>query len=81
MDTINAPSYETILQVVSSWPVDKRLILIQDVLKTVVPPTEAPRPRRRTLAQARGLLATDRPPPSDEEVEQWLEEHRMEKYG
>ncbi len=28
-----------------------------------------------------GLLATDRPPPTDAEVEQWLDEHRMEKYG
>src|SRR5258708_1728333 len=28
-----------------------------------------------------GLLATDRPPPTDEEVKQWLEERRVEKYG
>ena len=28
-----------------------------------------------------GLLATDRPPPTDKEVRQWLEERRMEKYG
>ena len=42
--------------------------------------TSATRPRRNTLDKAWGLLATDRPAPSDAEVEQWLNEHRMEKY-
>ena len=28
-----------------------------------------------------GLAAGDRPPPTDEEVKQWIDEHRMEKYG
>ena len=42
----------------------------------------ARRPARRpTLHQALGLAATDRPPPSDEDVERWLEEERMKKYG
>lgn len=39
------------------------------------------RPRQPTLDRALGLLATDRPAPSDAEVEQWLEERRQEKYG
>ncbi len=40
------------------------------------------RPRKKqTLSQALGLLATSAPPPSEEEVKQWLEEHRTEKYG
>lgn len=33
-----------------------------------------------TIDEALGLLATEQPAPSDSEVEQWLEEHRMEKY-
>jgi len=37
--------------------------------------------RRGSLRNLVGLLATDRPPPIDEEVERWLEERRMEKYG
>ena len=41
----------------------------------------ATRPKRNTLEKAWGLLATERPAPSDAEVEQWLRGHRMEKYG
>lgn len=73
-------SYETILDIVHHWPPANRLMLMQDILKSLLPePTPAP-PRRRTLAQALGLLATDQPP-SDDEVKQWLVEHRLEKYG
>lgn len=43
--------------------------------------TDARGQRQRTLDRALGLLATDQPAPTDEEVEQWLEEHRQEKYG
>ncbi len=41
----------------------------------------SPHIKRNTLKDALGLLATDQPPPSDEEVQMWLDEHRMEKYG
>jgi hypothetical protein len=41
---------------------------------------EPPR-QRGSLRNLVGLLATDQPPPTDEAVERWLEEHRMEKYG
>jgi hypothetical protein len=37
--------------------------------------------QRGSLRNLVGLLATDQPPPTDEEVERWLDEHRMEKYG
>jgi PHD/YefM family antitoxin component YafN of YafNO toxin-antitoxin module len=43
--------------------------------------TTSLRPRRNTLDKAWGLLATDRSAPSDAEIEQWLDEHRTEKYG
>jgi hypothetical protein len=39
------------------------------------------RPKRNTLKKALGLLATSGPAPSEAEVEQWLHEHRLEKYG
>ena len=28
-----------------------------------------------------GLAAGEKPPPTDEEVRRWIDEHRMEKYG
>jgi hypothetical protein len=55
--------------------------LVQDVLRAISPRVDPPKKRVKTLEQALGLLATDRPAPTDEEVKQWLDEHRMEKYG
>ena len=81
MDTVETLNYETILKTVRAWPPATRLTLVQDVLKTLEPEL-SPTPRRRhALKQLWGLLATDRPPPSDEEVERWLDERRVEKYG
>ncbi|HLB46164.1 MAG TPA: hypothetical protein VJL59_03970 [Anaerolineales bacterium] len=40
-----------------------------------------PRPKRATLPLALGLLATGQPPPSEAEIERWLEERRIEKYA
>ena len=77
----NPPGYEIILQVVRDWPPSQRFALLQDVLKTLAPEPEPPHPRRKTLEKALGLLATERPAPTDAEVQQWLDEHRLEKYG
>lgn len=73
--------YEAILQAVRNWPATWRFALVQDVLKTLAPSSEAPRARRKTLEKALGLLSTDRPAPSDAEIQQWLDEHRLRKYG
>lgn len=40
-----------------------------------------PRPPRITLADVYGIGNAEHPGPSDEEVKQWLHEHKMEKYG
>jgi len=40
-----------------------------------------PRPGRKTLEEAMGLLATSQPASSDAEITQWLDERRVEKYG
>ncbi len=80
MGTPEILNYETVLEVVQTWPPAKRLSLVQDVLKTLAKEIEPLRPKRDTLEKALGLLATERPAPSDEEIEQWLDEHRIEKY-
>lgn len=74
-----SPTYQQVLEIVRQWPDARRFTLVQDVLKTLEP--EAYPRKKQTLSQALGLLATSAPPPSDEEVKQWLEEHRTEKYG
>jgi len=72
--------YQIILKTVRTWPLDKRLILAQDLLRMVESEVRTPRPQS-SFNQALGLLATDEPPPTDEEVERILEEERMRKYG
>ena len=70
--------YETILAVVRSWPAAQRFALVQGVLGTLVPTEREP---RRTLEQARGLLATKQSTPSDNDVARWLDEQRSQRYG
>jgi hypothetical protein len=81
MSTPTVPEYQSILQTVHNWPLAQRITLAQDVLKDVSTEVAAQRPRRPTLDQALGLLATTYPAPSDAEIKQWLTEHRTEKYG
>ena len=72
--------YDEVLKTVEAWPPDRRLTLVQDILKTLGPQSTVSRPRRNTLKHALGLLETASPP-SDEEVQQWIDEGRMEKYS
>ncbi len=76
--------YDATLARVNAWPEHYRLALMQDILRALTAadaPQAAPRKQRHGLERARALRPTDQPPPSDEEVERWLEEHRAEKYG
>lgn len=73
-------NYDSVLQTVRTWSARQRYLLIQELIKTLEPEGE-PVPGEDTLRLARGLLATDKLAPTDEEVAQWLEEHRLEKYG
>ena len=81
MDTLATTSYQTVLDAVRQWSPDRRFTLVRDVLNTLAPEVAHHRPRRKTLEKALGLLATSQPVPSDAEIKQWLDEHRMEKYG
>jgi hypothetical protein len=79
------PSAEigAILERVASWPPADRLALAQGVLETLgrdLGPPRLPRPNG-TIADLVGLLKTDAPPPTDEEVAQMLHDERMRRYG
>lgn len=74
-------NYQGILNIVRQWPTAQQIALVEDVLKTISSRVEPPKQRQRTLDRALGLLVTDKPAPTDDEVKQWLDEHRMEKYG
>jgi hypothetical protein len=81
MSTPETMNYETIRQIVRGWPASQRFTLIQDLLRTLAPLETSERPRRNTLDQALGLLATNRTTPTDAEVAQWLDDRRTERYG
>lgn len=78
--SVSAEAYETIRRTVLQWPAEMRFALLRDLIDTLAPADERPE-GVGTLAMARGLLRVDMPPPSDEQVEKWLDEHRQEKYG
>jgi hypothetical protein len=73
-------SYDAILDIIHAWPAAQRCLLVQEVLKTLESENESTT-KRDTLSLALGLLTTDGPSPSDEEIAQWLDAHRLEKYG
>ena len=73
-------NYESVLSLVRQWPTSQQMALVEDVLKTISPRVESPGNRQKTLSKALGMLATTQPAPTDEDVERWLDERRMEKY-
>ncbi|MBP7688991.1 MAG: hypothetical protein KA765_13825 [Thermoflexales bacterium] len=82
MDTETNLTYDAVLQTANHWPPAQRFALIQDLLKTLEPAALEPTfPKRRTLHKALGLLKTDRPAPTDEQVAHILHDARTEKYG
>lgn len=73
---------ETVLRAIEAWPLDDQVSLAQTILARTREQMEggvsAQRPSWRQMA---GLAANGQPSPSDDEVAQWLDEYRMEKYG
>lgn len=82
MTTDNALDYQSVMQAVSQWSARDRFRLVQAVLATLEPPARLePSERQSTYERALGLLATDGPPPSDEDVKRIVEEELLKKYG
>jgi hypothetical protein len=81
---MTAPTFdrETILRIVRQWPINEQVALADAILADARVGAEAPAPPPAIPSAAlRGILATDQPPPSDEEVARILEEERMKRYG
>lgn len=75
----------SVVQRVQSWPVPMRISVARQILETVegaVMPKPSPtRPRGYSAEEVRAILKIDKPGPDDATVKQWIEEHRLEKYG
>ncbi len=72
---------ESILQLVRQWPISEQVALADSILAEVRTAEQPISPPFVTSENLRGILATDRPTPSDEEVARILDEERMKKYG
>ena len=77
----NRTHIDGILQQVQTWPSDDRAALAREILRVNHRSTSlAPAPRD-TLKRAMGVLRTNAPAPSDEQVKRIIEEARLAKYG
>jgi hypothetical protein len=73
--------YDEILARVQTWPPEQRLRLAEDLLRSF-PPARGPDGLRGVpVEKVRGVAAGAGPPPDDDAVRRWIEEHRREKYG
>ena len=65
-----------VLKQVSQWSDEERAELMLELSNGLRRLSEKP-----TIDDLVGMARGTRPPPSDEEVEQWIHEYRMRKYG
>jgi len=61
-------------------PVSERLELVRAIIESLQDVPSQPPERSRRIKQMKGLLKTDQPAPTDEQVKSMLEERRVEKY-
>jgi hypothetical protein len=73
-------SLQDLKKQVRQLPVSDRLELVRAIVESLQDaPSQQPQ-RSRIIKQMKGLLKTDQPAPTDEQVEAMLEERRVEKY-
>lgn len=74
-----------VVQHVQNWPPPMRIALARRILETLesagVDQSPPSLPRGPSAAEIAAMFKTDKPAPDDATVKQWIEEHRMEKYG
>lgn len=79
MSTVEFTEYQSVWEKVQSWPPDMRLTLAESVLGSLRGDVTRQGSRGLPAAMVRGIAATGQPPPTDEQVEGWLEDRRMRK--
>ncbi len=78
MSVAQVDDVQQVWQRIRSWPQPLRLSLAAKILQSLE--AEQTRPKK-SLGDLVGILETNKPPPTDDDVEQILEEERMRKYG
>ena len=72
--------FESVLKAVAGWSADRRATLAHVLIESLTREAAAARPKP-TIDQIVGVARGAGPPPTDEQVKQWINEHRMRKYG
>ncbi|MDJ1170074.1 hypothetical protein PMG71_11605 [Roseofilum sp. BLCC_M154] len=73
-------SLQEVKQQVVKLSVRERLSLVSFIIDSLPESRSSTAERSKAIEQMRGLLKTDKPAPTDEEVEAMLEERRINKY-
>jgi len=82
MSAVDTSEMTDILNRIKTWPVPAQITLARHILESIERKSVIePPPRKHPVSDLIGLLKTDGPPPTDEEVERIIEEERMRKYG
>ena len=78
MDAMLMHDFEDIWRRVKDWPEDLRALLASKILSSQQGESALP---RKAIAELVGILSSDSPPPSDEDVRRIVEEERMRRLG
>lgn len=81
MEPIETADYWGVLKKVHAWPAELRLALAEAVLHSLHRELHPNGARSVPVEKVLGMAAGKGPPPSDATIKQWIEEHRLEKYG
>jgi hypothetical protein len=71
--------YEAVLRAVAKWPAEDRALLAHALIDSLRPPDG--NGAKPSLEQLVGIGRGEGDAPSDEQVRQWIDEHRTRKYG
>jgi hypothetical protein len=77
----DAEQVSEIIERVKTWSRSMKIALAKRVLDTLESPEARPTTRGRPVEELIGIGAGDSPPPDDDQVHTWVDEHRMGKYG
>ena len=72
-------NYEDIVSTIRSWPPAQQQRLAESILGSLKQEEKANLPRGVPVDRVRGIAAGNGPPPDDETVRRWIDEHRLEK--
>lgn len=71
----SATSFYDISHVVLAWPTEMRIALLHQIIRSFTTPAEILRRKKGTLQEVMERPSTGLPAPTDEEVEQMLNQH------